>query len=167
VRDGGQAGSFVDVSYYDLLQDPLGEVRRIYARAGLELTPAAERAMRAVLERDRQHRYGRHVYRCRDFGLSPTLVEEAMGAYRARFDIRHEKGADVEPEGRRGAGGLGYGGAVVATANGILDLFRRQDSLLPVGPDLRLEGKTVMVHRRHQRAGPRRWRPISPAAAPG
>ena len=39
VRDGGAASAFVDVSYYDLVADPLGEVRRIYAHAGLELTP--------------------------------------------------------------------------------------------------------------------------------
>lgn len=145
VRDGGRADSFVDVSYYDLLEDPLGEVRRIYAKAGLELAPAAEAAMRGVLDRDKQHRYGRHVYRCRDFGLSPALVEEALGGYRARFGIRHEKNADVDAESQTKEPGAGYGGAVVATATGILDLFRRQDSLLPVGPEVRLDGKTALV----------------------
>ncbi|MGC4113985.1 MAG: SDR family NAD(P)-dependent oxidoreductase [Myxococcales bacterium] len=145
VRDGGHADSFVDVSYYDLLKDPLAEVRRIYAKAGLELTPDAETAMRVVLDRDKQHRYGKHVYRCRDFGLSPTMVEETMGEYRARFGIRHEKSADVDAEVQQQAGGVGYGGAIAATANGIVDLFRRKDSLLPVGPEFRLDGKTAMV----------------------
>ncbi|HEY3445728.1 MAG TPA: SDR family NAD(P)-dependent oxidoreductase [Myxococcales bacterium] len=145
VRDGGKADSFVDVSYYDLLEDPLAQVRRIYAKAGLELAPAAETAMRVVLDRDQQHRYGRHVYRCRDFGLSPTLVEEAMGEYRRRFDIRHEKNADVDADEQRQATGIGHKGAIAATATGIYDLFRRQDALLPVGGDQRLDGKTVMV----------------------
>lgn len=145
VRDGGKEGSYVDVSYYDLIKDPLAEVRKIYAKAGLELTPDAERAMRAVLERDRQHRYGKHVYRSRDFGLSPALIEETLGGYRARFGIRHEKDRDEEVEAQLKPSGVGHDNPVTAVVTGIVDLFAKRDALLPLGPEVRLDGKTAMV----------------------
>src|SRR6185437_4161352 len=89
-RAAGAEAACVDVSYYDLLEDPIAQVRRIYDRAGLTLDGPAEEAMRAVLARDVQHRYGRHVYRTRDFGLSPARIEETFADYRARFSIRRE-----------------------------------------------------------------------------
>jgi NAD(P)-dependent dehydrogenase (short-subunit alcohol dehydrogenase family) len=146
VRDGGHAASFVDVSYYDLLGDPLAEVRRIYAHAGRSLSPSAEAAMRAVTERDTQHRYGRHVYRTRDFGLSPALVEETFADYRARFAIRREK-AERGDRAREqaAASGVGHRNPISATITGVLDLRSREPGLVPLDASIRLEGQTVMV----------------------
>ena len=150
VRDGGagRAGgaSFIDVSYYDLLTDPLAEVRRIHAHAGTALSPEAETAMKAVLARDTQHRFGRHVYRTRDFGLSPAGIEEAFASYRARFAIRREK-AEKDPllEVQAGASGVGHKSAVAATLTGVLDLLRTASALAPLPAAIRLDGKTAMV----------------------
>ncbi|MFN2425149.1 MAG: sulfotransferase, partial [Candidatus Binatia bacterium] len=52
VRDERKGSCFVDVSYYDLLADPLGEVRRIYAAAGIGLSGDAETSMKALLARE-------------------------------------------------------------------------------------------------------------------
>lgn len=146
VRDGGHASSFVDVSYYDLLQDPLAEVRRIYAHAGLELTPEALAAMNAVLERDKQHRYGRHVYRTRDFGLSPALVEETFAGYRERFGIRHEKKeADEAPKTSATPTGVGHDNPLTAAITAVVDQFDPAPSLLPLSDDIRLDGRTALV----------------------
>jgi NAD(P)-dependent dehydrogenase (short-subunit alcohol dehydrogenase family) len=146
VRDGGAASAFVDVSYYDLVKDPLGEVRRIYAHAGLALTPEAEDAMRQVLAREVQHRHGRHDYGLREFGLNASMVEDELGDYRRRFAIRHEKAqngaSDLDPAA--GPSGVGHRGAVSATVTGLIDLVKRPPSE-PLGPSVRLDGKTALV----------------------
>jgi len=145
-RDGGRQASFIDVSYYDLLADPIGEVRRIYARAGRSLEPDAELAMKNALGRDTQHRFGRHVYRGDDFGLSRAGIDEAFEGYRARFGIRHEKG-----EGKRGlavqAGpsGVGHRGVIAATVTALADMRRRERGAFPLGDADRLDGKTALV----------------------
>jgi hypothetical protein len=89
-RERWGADRFLDVSYDDLLDDPLGEVKRIYDFAGLELTGECRVEMERALRRNVQHRYGRHRYRVQDFGLTPREIEDALGAYRERFAIRFE-----------------------------------------------------------------------------
>ncbi len=146
VRDGGAAASFLDVSYYDLLRDPLAEVRRIHAHASMTLSPAAEVAMKAVLARDTQHRFGRHVYRTRDFGLSPAGIEEAFAPYRARFAIRREKAEkDPQLQVQTAASGVGHKNPVAAVVTGVSDLLRREGLLAPLDATVRLDGKTAMV----------------------
>jgi len=81
---------FVDVSYYDLLQDPIGEVARVYDMARLELTQEAHAAMESARKVNRQHKYGRHRYAIEDFGLTPQEIESRLAAYRARFDVPYE-----------------------------------------------------------------------------
>jgi NAD(P)-dependent dehydrogenase (short-subunit alcohol dehydrogenase family) len=145
VADGGHGAAFIDVSYYDLLRNPLGEVRRIYAHAGLTLRATAEEAMQKVLVRDVQNRYGRHVYRARDFGLSPALIEESFADYRARFAIPRERtddGAQARPGEKSG---LGHKSALTATVTAVLDVFADKPTLLPLGLDIRLDGKTALL----------------------
>ena len=84
------ANRFMDVSYYDLVRDPLAQVERVYAFAGLELTEARRTAMQEARRRNRQHKYGRHRYRLEDFGLQEKDLEDAFGTYRARFQIPFE-----------------------------------------------------------------------------
>ena len=86
VRDRG----FIDVSYYDLIEDPLPEVARIYEAAGLELTAPTVRLMEASQKVNKQHRYGRHKYSLADFGMTEEDVESRIAAYRARFDVPYE-----------------------------------------------------------------------------
>ncbi len=87
-RVGGQG--FIDVSYYDMVENPLGEVERIYQLAGLELIPAARSSMDAARKVNKQHRYGRHAYRLEDFDMTRNDIESKMAAYRARFDVPYE-----------------------------------------------------------------------------
>jgi NAD(P)-dependent dehydrogenase (short-subunit alcohol dehydrogenase family) len=146
-RAAGAEASVVDVSYYDLLADPLAEVRRIFStHAGVPLTPDAEAAMRAVSARDVQNRFGRHVYRTRDFGLSPAAIDEAFADYRARFSIRRE-----EPErevtgiarGRENA--AGFRNPVTAILTAMADRTSREPTLAPLDASIRLDGKTALV----------------------
>ncbi|MGH7288412.1 MAG: sulfotransferase family protein, partial [Myxococcota bacterium] len=85
VRDATPAERFVDADYRAVARDPVGEVRRIYAAAGLSLTPAAEAAMRAfVAKNPREHRPP-HEYSMQTFGYTREGIERAFAAYRTRF----------------------------------------------------------------------------------
>ncbi len=89
-RDRVGDEGFIDVSYYDLIHDPIAEVERVYASAGMELTSDARKAMEASRKVDTQHKYGRHKYALEDFGLTRDDVESAVASYRTRFQVPYE-----------------------------------------------------------------------------
>jgi NAD(P)-dependent dehydrogenase (short-subunit alcohol dehydrogenase family) len=146
VRDARGGGSFVDVSYYDLVADPLAQARRIYAAAGIDVTPEAETAMRRLLEHQVANKHGRHVYRTRDFGLSPARIEETFADYRARFGIRHEKRGDEGggPEDSQ-VTGVGHRSVVTATVTALIDMVSARDSVSAIAPGQRLDATTALV----------------------
>ena len=81
---------FIDVSYYDLIKDPLPQVSRIYQAAGLELTAPTIGLMQASQKVNKQHKYGRHKYSLADFGMTEADVESRIAPYRARFNVPRE-----------------------------------------------------------------------------
>jgi hypothetical protein len=84
VRSAADARRFHDVRYADLIVDPLGEVRRLYVAADLELTPSAEQRMRLWLERHHHHRRRQlqHRYDLEQFELTAATVDGRFRAYR-------------------------------------------------------------------------------------
>jgi len=76
---------FFDVSFEELLKDPLGPVRRIYAFVGLEWTPEAEVAMRRWAAENRRERRPPHAYTLEEFGLGEEQMKRDFAAYRERF----------------------------------------------------------------------------------
>ena len=89
-REKMPAGQSIDVSYYDIIKDPLNEIKRIYAMAGIEFTPAVEAQVKATMAANKQHRYGRHVYHLESFGLTKASIDEQFGYYREKHQIPHE-----------------------------------------------------------------------------
>jgi hypothetical protein len=87
VRAERGESQFVDVSYYDLLQDPISQLRRIYDAGAVAFDDTAARAAQSSRQRQKQHKYGRHVYRLEDFGLSEEQIEHDFGFYRERHQI--------------------------------------------------------------------------------
>lgn len=79
--------SFVDVSYYDLMRDPIAEVERIYAAVDRTFSPETKERMQRSLRSNKKDRHGKHRYRLADFGLDSDKVEALFGHYRERFDI--------------------------------------------------------------------------------
>jgi hypothetical protein len=77
--------NFVDVSYAELVRDPLAVVRLVQERAGLSWSDGVERRLRHVLARERKDRHGVHRYQLEDFGLEAGDVARAFGRYRERF----------------------------------------------------------------------------------
>ena len=90
VRNSGNADAFFDVSYYDLLTNPIEEVRRIYEHAGIEFSEEAEQAAIAVSARDVKDRHGKHIYSLRSFGLNADQMDETYAFYTRAFRIPEE-----------------------------------------------------------------------------
>ena len=89
-RADADPGRCVDVSYYDVTRDPMTELRRICAQAGIGFDDQAERKAEQYLQDNPQHRFGRHAYRLEDFGLSRDAVDEAFACYRKGHAIPFE-----------------------------------------------------------------------------
>jgi hypothetical protein len=81
---------FFDVRYHELLGDPIGTVRRIYTHFGLTLTAEAERRMRSHLVDHPQHKYGRHAYDLKAFGLDSASLDQHFRSYRVFFAVEPE-----------------------------------------------------------------------------
>lgn len=84
------AGRFADISYYDLVEDPIAELRRLCEVAGNGFDEQAEQAAARYLEANPQNRFGRHNYRLADFGLSEQDVDAAFASYRQTHAIPFE-----------------------------------------------------------------------------
>ena len=89
-REDAKAHRFIDVSYYDLVADPIAELRRICRRARIGFDHGAEREAARCMEANPQNRFGRHIYRMSDFGLSEQIVDEAFAPYRKKHAIPFE-----------------------------------------------------------------------------
>jgi hypothetical protein len=88
-RDAGCAPAerFCDVRYTDLVSDPIGTVRRLYAHFARPFTPLAEARMRAYLAAHPKDAHGRHEYTAARFGLDPARERERYRAYCERFGL--------------------------------------------------------------------------------
>jgi hypothetical protein len=90
VRDHAGGDAFLDVTYPDLVSDPLKEIRRITDFVGLSLEPETEGAMQDWIAGNPQNKHGVHRYRLEDFGLDRLRLEKDFEPYRSRFGIRSE-----------------------------------------------------------------------------
>ena len=78
------------VQYAELVADPLGTLRRVYAHFGDGLLPLHERRVGAWMRERPQHVHGRHRYAAADFGLAPEAIRERYADYSRRFDVPRE-----------------------------------------------------------------------------
>ena len=75
------AAAALDVSYADLVRDPVGVLRTIYAWEGSDFAPAIETRVRAHLDDNAQGKHGRHVYSLEEFGLRAGEIRERFATY--------------------------------------------------------------------------------------
>ncbi|MXZ84613.1 MAG: sulfotransferase [Acidimicrobiia bacterium] len=83
-------GRFVDVSYYDLIRDPIAQLRRIFEVAAVEFDDEAKELAEQYAAANPQNRFGKHNYRLEHFGLSQQAMDETFAAYREAYDIPFE-----------------------------------------------------------------------------
>src|SRR5262249_51973413 len=80
--------TFFDLHYRDLVADPLGAVRALYAHFGMELSPHAEPRIAAYATPHPQGESGTHRYSLDEFGLDTPGVRARFADYCARFGVR-------------------------------------------------------------------------------
>ncbi len=90
-RDRHGEDRVIDSHYADVIRDPIGSMRQLYAALGDEYTPEAEAGMRAWLADNPQGKFGRHTYKLDAYGLTPEGLRPRFERYLSRYD--------VEPEG--------------------------------------------------------------------
>ena len=93
LREARYPDRFVDVWYKDALRDPIGQVRRIYAFVGRELSPLAEERMRRWLVDNARDQRPPHEYSMDTFGFTREQIERDFAGYRERFILSREKAA--------------------------------------------------------------------------
>ena len=74
---------WIDVSYYDLVQDPMAVVADVYDRRGWPIEPEAFDAMEIWLDEqmERRRTEKRHTYDIADYGLTREKIDEAFARY--------------------------------------------------------------------------------------
>ena len=157
-RAESPAGRFVDVSYYDLTNDPIAEVRRICGLAGIGFDAEAEREAGQYMAANPQNQFGKHEYKLSDFGLSEQIVDEAFSSYREAYAIPFEEApsqpssAHDQPTGEAPSGMTREkqtfpGSAIVNAMSAALRDLRdsKNPDLSPVPDDVRIDGKTCLV----------------------
>jgi len=73
---------FLDVPFSELVEDPLGKVRKVYQWLGKDLSPETEGEMKRFLEAQKRGRHVGHQYELEQFGLDRTTVERTFEFYR-------------------------------------------------------------------------------------
>ena len=91
VRESSECSNFIDISYYDLIDNPIREVRRVYETADIPFWHGAEVSAERAAERNTKDRYGKHVYRLDSFNLDETTIDEYCDFYRRTYRIPDEK----------------------------------------------------------------------------
>ncbi|MCJ8159922.1 sulfotransferase, partial [Sphingomonas sp. LaA6.9] len=79
--------SIHDIQYEDQVRDPIGEMRKLYARFDEPFTAEAEAGMAAYLACNPQGKHGKHSYALEDYGLTRAGVHAHFKDYCERFSI--------------------------------------------------------------------------------
>ena len=77
----GDDGQIIDIRYDDLVADPLGVIRRIYAQFGYRCDAAFEQAVVRAVEGQQAAARPSHSYALQQFGLSRPQVMERSAEY--------------------------------------------------------------------------------------
>jgi len=80
-------GQFFDILYDRFVEDPVGEIRRMYDHFGDELTPEAEAAMRDRLANRPHGMWGAYRHDLADHGIEERVVLDRFADYIDAFEI--------------------------------------------------------------------------------
>jgi hypothetical protein len=83
-------GSIYNLRYAQLVTDPVGEMRKIYAWLGDEFTSDVEAGMTKWLSDNPQGRFGKHTYDLARFGGSLEMLRPHFEKYVEKYDITLE-----------------------------------------------------------------------------
>jgi tetrahydromethanopterin S-methyltransferase subunit B len=86
-REKHGQNSIYDIHYADQLRDPIGEMRKLYAHFGEELSSHSEAAMVKLLAVNPQGKHGKHTYSLEEFGLTEERIRSHFKDYCDRYGI--------------------------------------------------------------------------------
>jgi hypothetical protein len=90
-RDIVSAVQSIDVLFHEFMADDIAMVERIYAVAGIEMTPEARADLDAYMAANPRGAHGRIVYdMAEDFGIDREELRGRFAAYMNRFGVRPE-----------------------------------------------------------------------------
>ena len=90
VREASNPAQFFDFSFQELVRDPVGAIKRMYAHFGFALSAEAERRMQAWHAANPQGKHGGHHYTAAEFGLSEGEIGERFAPYMQHFGVIKE-----------------------------------------------------------------------------
>jgi hypothetical protein len=86
-RDGIGEDRFIDVSYHDMMADPLQAVQRIYAVCGLTVSDHHSARIRDWLASHHQTKHGVHRHSPEEFGMDGDAINDQFARYLDRFSF--------------------------------------------------------------------------------
>jgi len=89
-RDRHGEDRIIDMHYADLVTDPIGQMKQLYARLGDEWTPQAEAGIQAWVDDNPQNKFGKHEYNLERYGLTKAGLEPLFERYLSRYDVARE-----------------------------------------------------------------------------
>lgn len=89
-RDKHGEDRIIDVHYSDLVADPMGEMRKLYARLGDAFTPEAEAGIQGWIDDNPQDKFGRHEYKLAQYGVTLEQLQPLFERYLSRYDVARE-----------------------------------------------------------------------------
>lgn len=89
-RDRHGEDRIIDVHYADIVNDPVGQTKKLYARLGDEWTAEAEAGVQGWVDANPQDKFGRHEYKLDQFGVTKASLEPMFERYLSRYDVARE-----------------------------------------------------------------------------
>jgi hypothetical protein len=89
-RDKYGEDKIIDVHYADLVDDPVGETRKLYAKLGDEWTAEAEAGVHKWVDDNPQNKFGKHEYKLAQYGVTKKQLEPLFERYLSRYDVARE-----------------------------------------------------------------------------
>jgi Sulfotransferase family len=85
--DGSLPGTYGDVRFADLIDDPVGAIAGAYRAIGRELTDEHRDAITRYVAAKPRGRHGAHHYTARDWGFDAASLHADLADYMARFAV--------------------------------------------------------------------------------
>ena len=101
VRAKADPRQFVDVSYYDLMENPVAQLQRICRQAAIDPDDETMRKAEKYVKANPQNRFGTHAYQLSDFGLDEKAIEERFALYREKYAIPFEPSTRIRTRGEQ------------------------------------------------------------------
>ena len=93
-REAVGEGQFIDVSYHDMMANPLLTVERIYSASGLSVSDEHASRIKDWLANHHQTKHGVHKHSPEEFGMDADDINQRFASYLDRFGF----GFGIRPE---------------------------------------------------------------------